>query len=187
MQRKMWWMLALVVAAAVLVGCQCEEKEQAATEEIDPYAGAHFKRVTLVVADIDRALTLYRDVLGFEAGEPSESSAESYSYPVFDIDPEAKIRFVTLSAGKAQVRTLGLTEVKGMELPDRGNPHMTATVLRTEDIERDFAKIEEMGLHTEEAKFVELTETYHFWERAFVDVDGHLVVLYEVVQMGEGD
>lgn len=148
----------------------------------DAYDGAHFKRVTLVVADLDRSLAIYRDILGFEIDSISESGPDSYSYPVFKIDPAATIRFATLSAGTEQVRTLGLTEVKGIELPGPSVPRRSATVIRTADIERDFARLEALGLETTEPKFVELTESYHFWERAFTDFDGHLIVLYQVVE-----
>ncbi|MEM7586029.1 MAG: VOC family protein [Acidobacteriota bacterium] len=146
-----------------------------------PYDGAYFKRVTLVVADMERALTLYRDILGFHLDGISESSSDSYSYPVFKIPQEAKIRFATLSAGSEQIRTLALTEVTGMELPKPGQPLMSAAVIRSADIERDFRRIEALGLETTEPKFVEGRE-FDFRERAFVDFDGHLIVLYQIVE-----
>ena len=146
----------------------------------EPYEGATFKRVTLVVADLERSLEIYRDILGFRLDGISESGPDSYSYPVFRIDPKAKIRFATLSAGDLQVRTLALTEVKGMELPAPGSPLMTASVIRSRDLERDFRQLEDLALETTEPKFVDGRE-FDFWERAFVDFDGHLIVLYEIV------
>ena len=74
------------------------------------YDGAHFKRVTLVVSDLERSLKIYRDILGFQLDGIMDSSEASYSYPVFKIDPEATLRFATLSAGPEQVRTMALTE-----------------------------------------------------------------------------
>ncbi len=145
----------------------------------EAYDGAYFKRVTLVVADMDRALTIYRDILGFDLDGISESSSDSYSYPVFRIPPEAKIRFATLSAGKEQIRTLALTEVTGIELPKPEIPFRSTAVIRTRDIERDFRRIEALGLETTEPKFVDGRE-FDFWERAFVDFDGHLIVLYQI-------
>ena len=147
----------------------------------EPYEGSYFKRVTLVVADLDRSLEIYRDILGFRVDRISESGADSYSYPVFRIAPEAKIRFATLSAGDEQVRTLALTEVRGMELPKPGVPLMTASVIRSRDIQEDFREIEALGLETTAPKFVEGGE-FSFWERAFVDFDGHLIVLYQIVE-----
>ena len=45
----------------------------------------HVKRPNLVVSDIERSLTIYRDILGLDASDISTSSATSYSYPVFKI------------------------------------------------------------------------------------------------------
>lgn len=148
------------------------------------YDGAYFKRVNLVVSDLDRALTIYRDVLGFDVDNVSESSEDSYSYPVFRIPRDAQLRFATLSAGTEQVRTLALTEVRGAELPeppDAGTPFRTASVIRVDDIEATFEKIEDLGLDTTEAKYAGGTD-FFFWERAFVDYDGHLIVLYQIAE-----
>lgn len=154
-----------------------------ATADDSPYDGASFKRVTLVVADMDRALTIYRDILGFTLDGVSESTAESYSYPVFRIDPKASIRFATLSAGPEQIRTLALTEVTGIELPEPGRPYMTATVIRVDDLEGVFGKLEELGLETVPGTVAERPGEFKFAERAFVDFDGHLVVLYQMLPL----
>ncbi len=52
----------------------------------------HLKRVNLVVADLDRSLTVYRDILGFKVFEVSESPKSSYSYPVFNFPKRARSR-----------------------------------------------------------------------------------------------
>ena len=41
----------------------------------------HVKRPNLVVSDIERALTIYRDILGLTASDIGTSSPDSYSYP----------------------------------------------------------------------------------------------------------
>ena len=152
----------------------------------EPYAGAHFKRVTLIVADIDRSLEIYRDVLGFELDGIVEATGhESYSYPVFKIDPDATIRFATLSAGTEQIRTMALTEVRGMELPKPGRPYMTATVIRVDDLDGTFEKIEKLGLETVPPKIAERPGEFRFKEQAFVDFDGHLIVLYQFLPLEE--
>jgi len=147
------------------------------------YDGAHFKRVTLVVSDIDRALGIYRDILGFDLDGISDSSNESYSYPVFKIDPGATIRFATLSAGTEQVRTMALTEIKGMELPKPGLPLMTASVIRVDDIEGTFKKLEALGLETVPPRISERPGEFKFVEQAFIDYDGHLIVLYQMLPL----
>jgi len=141
----------------------------------------YYKRVNLVVADMDRALAIYRDILGYSVNAIGTSSKESYSYPVFKIDPDATIRSATLNAGDRQIRGLALTEVTGMDLPrPRAAPHMTASVIRTEDIDGVFEQIIALGLDVTEPQYVEGDE-FDFWERSFVDYDGHLIVLYEIV------
>jgi len=143
--------------------------------------GTHYKRITMVIADIDRSLTIYRDILGFTVHHINESDADSYSYPVFQIPKEAKIRFCTLDSPD-QVRTLGFTEVKGIELPKERHPHMTASVIRVKDLEQVMAKIAALGLYTTEIETDTNTNGMTFKEQAFVDFDGHLIVLYEMLQ-----
>jgi catechol 2,3-dioxygenase-like lactoylglutathione lyase family enzyme len=168
------------IAVAVLAAL-CVATVPFSAADDDAYAGAHFKRVTFVVADMERSLTIYRDILGFDLDGISDSSAESYSYPVFRIDPEATIRFATLSAGTEQIRTMALTEIKGMELPKPGRPHMTATVIRVDDLDAVFAKLEALELETVPGTVAGVPGEFQFKERAFVDFDGHLVVLYQIL------
>ncbi len=149
----------------------------------EPYTGANFKRVTLVVSDIDRSLGIYRDILGFQLDGVMESSAESYSYPVFRIDPKAKIRFATLSAGPEQVRTMALTEVTGIELAKPGRPFMTASVIRVDDLDGTFEKLEALGLEIVAPTISERPGEFKFKEQAFVDFDGHLIVLYQMLPL----
>lgn len=149
----------------------------------EPYDGANFKRVTLVVSDLDRSLEIYRDILGFQLDGIMDSTEASYSYPVFKIDPEAKVRFATLSAGPEQVRTMALTEITGMELPKPGRPHMTASVIRVDDLEGTFKKLEAMGLEIVPPKIAERPGEFKFVEQAFVDFDGHLIVLYQLLPL----
>jgi hypothetical protein len=52
------------------------------TQSGAPYGIPHVKRPTLLVADLERSLTVYRDVLGFEAGAVVDASPDSFSYPV---------------------------------------------------------------------------------------------------------
>jgi catechol 2,3-dioxygenase-like lactoylglutathione lyase family enzyme len=148
-----------------------------------PYDGANFKRVTLVVADMDRSLEIYHDILGFQLDGVTESSAESYSYPVFKIDPQAKLRFATLSAGPEQVRTMALAEITGIELPKPGRPFMTASVIRVDDLDGTFKKLEALGLETVPPTISERPGEFKFKEQAFVDFDGHLIVLYQILPL----
>jgi len=104
-----------------------------------------YKRITLVVADIERSLKIYRDILGFT------------------------------------LNSLELTEVKGCDLPERNGIHMTASVIKVADLKVAISQIETLGLETTEPT-TDSNDNFSFSEQAFVDFDGHLVVLYEIIE-----
>jgi len=138
-----------------------------------------YKRVTLVVADIERSLTIYRDILDFTVNYIKDSASDSYSYPVFKIPKGAKIRFGALDS-PTQERTIGLTEVKGCELPKPSAPIMSASVIKVEDLDGVMQQIKALGLETTEPE-MDSNEYAAFKEQAFIDFDGHLIVLYEMM------
>lgn len=137
-----------------------------------------YKRITLVVADIDRSLTIYQDILGFTTNYIKDSANDSYSYPVFNIPKGAKIRFGAFDS-PTQERTLGLTEVKGCPLPKNDGIRMHASVIQVDDLATKMKKIKKLGLETTEP-FIDSNEYARFIEQSFIDFDGHLVVLYEL-------
>jgi len=142
--------------------------------------GTHFKRITILVKDIDRSLTIYRDILGFSLSSLSESAKDSYAYPVFKIPKEALVRFASLNSPD-QIRTIGMTEVTGIELPKPSHPIMTASVIRVKDLERTMQKIIDLGLEHTEMKIDETESAGLFKEQSFIDFDGHLIVVYELL------
>ena len=143
-------------------------------DAMDPF----YKRVTLVVADIDKSLEIYQDILGFTINSRKPSDDDSYSYTVFNIPQEAKISFATLDSPE-QNRTIGLTEVKGVELPKHNGIHMAASVIKVSDLDGIMSKIKALGLSFTEPE-MDGNDHFTFKEQAFVDFDGHLIVLYEI-------
>ncbi len=139
-----------------------------------------YKRVTLVVADLERSLKIYRDILGFTVNSLEPSDDDSYSYPVFRIPTHAKITFATLD-GPEQNRTIGLTEVKGCDLPKNEGIHMNASVIKVANLEMAMNQIKILGLETTEPT-TDSNDHFTFSEQAFVDFDGHLIVLYEIME-----
>ncbi len=139
-----------------------------------------FKRTTLTVANLERSLGIYRDILGFTINYIQESEPDSYSYPVFRIPKEAKLNFATLDS-PTQERTLALTEVTGVALPKQTGIIMAASVIKVDDLKKVIAQIEGLGLETTEPK-MDGNEQYEFLEQAFIDYDGHLIVLYELME-----
>ena len=138
-----------------------------------------YKRITLVVGDIEQSLRIYGDILGFTTNYIKDSADDSYSYPVFNIPKGAKIRFGAFDS-PTQERTLGLTEVKGCPLPKYKGIRMHASVIQVDDLPAKMEKIKALGLETTEP-FIDSNEYARFIEQSFVDFDGHLVVLYELL------
>lgn len=138
-----------------------------------------YKRITLVVADIEKSLTIYGDILGFTTNYIKDSADDSYSYPVFNVPKGAKIRFGAFDS-PTQERTLGLTEVKGCELPRYDGIRMHSSVIQVDDLPCKMEKIKALGLETTE-QYTDENEYATFIEQSFVDFDGHLVVLYELL------
>ena len=173
---------ALLASSLAVMGAACTS---VSTPAAAPAAAPvieypHVKRPNLVVSDINRALTVYRDILGLEASDISTSSAESYSYPVFKIPKGAQIRGATLHEPGEQ-RVLALTELATIDLPRPSNaPHMSAVVIGVTDLAGKFEQIEALDLETTEPKIAAGVD-FDFVEQAFIDHDGHLIVLYEVL------
>ena len=137
-----------------------------------------FKRANLCVADLDRSLAIYRDILGFTVDYQKDSKEDSYSYPVFKFPKEAKMRFATLNS-PTQERTLALTEVKGIDLPPMPLPHMAATVINCPAFDEVMEKAEAAGLEIVTPQTLpDLDGNPKGREGAFVDPDGHLIVIY---------
>jgi catechol 2,3-dioxygenase-like lactoylglutathione lyase family enzyme len=103
------------------------------------------KRVNLLVRDLDRSLAVYRDILGFRNAQVSQSSPQSYSYPVFRLPAQARLRFCTLDSA-TEIRALALTEVTGIELPAPGPIVTSSPVIRVEDFDAVHARLKAAGL-----------------------------------------
>ena len=139
----------------------------------------HLKRPCLLVADLDRSLTLYRDCLGFKLDYVGNADPDSYLYPVFQIPTDAQLRFAALST-EEEPRALALTEVKGSPLPPPTKPYRCATVIRVPSLALVLPKLAALGLSPITASSFSTPPNLTFTEQAVCDFDGHLIVLYEV-------
>ncbi len=176
---------ALLASALILSACATAPAPPATpggpvTAKITQFDYPHVKRPNLLVADMERSLTIYRDILGFEAAPVSTSAPDSYSYPVFAIPPEGRMRYTYLGEAMED-RVLGLTEVKNVPLPrpvDRA-PYMSTVVIGVSGLDRIMERLDAMGLEMTEPRVSGGTE-FTFTEVSFIDPDGHMIVLYEV-------
>lgn len=144
----------------------------------------HVKRPCLIIADLERSLTLYRDLLGFRLDYVSEASPESYLYAVFGLPQQARLKFATLSTD-CEPRSLALTEAKNIDLPSPSLPRRAATVIRVPEVAPLIEKIAQWGLEIVRPSSFTAPPNLRFTEQAFCDWDGHLIVLYDV-RKGEG-
>jgi catechol 2,3-dioxygenase-like lactoylglutathione lyase family enzyme len=176
----------MLVAVLALAGSPVQAQtlvpplaDAAGSKEPPPGAdGPLFRRQTLVVADMERALTIYRDLLGFTVYSLTESRPTSYSYPVFAIPKKAKIRFATLNGRDGQVRVLGLTEVTGAKLPKKGTPHAASVVINVSNLDAIMARVKQLGLKDVAPVPLRTADGRPAREYAFLDYDGHLIVLF---------
>ena len=137
------------------------------------------QRANHVVSDLDRALRLYRDILGLAVEFMHESEADSYSYPVFEIDRTAKLRFCVLSTA-TQPRVMALTEVTGIDLPEAPIPRRSAIVLHVPDVDRVLKECSKAGFHTYPEERLVTNDGRTGREIGIVDDDGNLVVIYRI-------
>ncbi len=143
-------------------------------------ASVSFKRMNLVISDLDRALRVYRDCLGLVIENIKDSDAASYSYTVFEFPREAKIRFATLDA-PGQKRTFALTEVTGVTLPPPPVPRLTAAVIQVDGFDDAIARLKDEGVKIyPEGVLKDEHGKPKGRELGFVDHDGHLIVIYRL-------
>ena len=143
-------------------------------------APVRFQRGNYVVADLDRALAFYRDVLGLTLDFVKDSPGDSYSYAVFEIEPARPLRFAVLSAPD-QPRVMALTEVGGDALPAQPPPRRAAIVLDVADVDAVVAGARALGLKVYPEDRLETHDGRIGREVGIVDADGNLVVIYRIL------
>ncbi len=130
---------------------------------------------------MDRSLQVYRDILGLTVEFTKESEPTSYSYPVFEIPREAKLRFATLNAGPEQRRVLALTEITGIQLPKLPLPRPAALVFEVADMDSVLEGLRARDdVHVYEEEVLRTQDGRVGREVGMVDPDGHLIVLYHI-------
>ena len=142
-------------------------------------ASPNFKRMNLIVSDLEQSLEIYRDVIGMEVFEIKDSKKGSYAYKVFNLPEDADMRFASLNIG-SKTRGFSLTEIKNAELPSLDGIRMTTAVIQVNDLREIYQKIIDMNLYYTEIDQDITPEGITFAEFSFTDYDGHLVVLYEL-------
>lgn len=143
-------------------------------------SGVRFQRGNHVVADLDRALTFYQGVLGFDVTFVLPPNPDSYSYPVFDIPREAVMHFAVLSTA-TQERVMALTEIKGIDLMPVPHPRRSAIVLEVDDPDAVIAGARAIGCHVHDEAVLLTKDGRRGREIGIVDFDDNLIVIYKIL------
>ena len=142
-------------------------------------SGVRFQRGNHVVANLDVALSFYRDVLGFDVTFTLPHNPESYSIPVFDIPADAQLRFCVLST-TTQERVMALTEITNVPLAPVPHPRRSAIVLEVDDPDAVMAGARALGLKVYDEAVLLTKDGRRGREIGIVDFDDNLVVIYRI-------
>jgi catechol 2,3-dioxygenase-like lactoylglutathione lyase family enzyme len=166
--------LALMCVSLVAVAAD----QPAAT----PGPAATLNRVNLAVADMDRALAVYRDILGFKVDFMMPVKPDSYMYDIFGVDRAAKMRIAFLSGGDERKGTIGLTEVKGASLAPPTGIHASVLIIETKTrFDAILEAVKKAGLEATKPYDLERPTRREFM---FNDPDGHRIDVMQVKPAG---
>lgn len=138
-----------------------------------------FQRSNYVVRDIEKSLSLYRDVIGFKVDFILPPNDESYSYEVFDIPKNAILRFCVLST-QTQERVMALTEITGIELDALQHPRRSAIVLEAANFDEMVEGVKSLGLSIYKEEVLKAKDGRIGRELGFTDYDDNLIVIYKI-------
>jgi len=134
-------------------------------------------RPHLLVHDMERALGVYRDILGFRVNFLVDSL--DVSYPMFDLDRKAKCRTAFLSEGRGAFGSLAMTEARGVDLPKRQVPYGAVVIIEVREgrLAEIVEKIRGLGLPNHPPMDLDNPPRTDW---SFTDFDGHRIVVFEI-------
>ena len=137
---------------------------------------AKIHRPNLLVADLDRSLRIYRDILGFQVAYAGPASEGGLMQNLFNLEPDTPLRIAFLSAGDDGWGALALTESRDASTnPVDGNYRVLIITEIDGDLDEVIQQLKDEGL-TVDRRF-ELYDPPRT-DVAFTDPDGHRVVLF---------
>ena len=135
-----------------------------------------FQRGNFVVSDLDRSVDFYTNVLGMDLDFVKESEPDSYSYIVFNISRERRLRFAMLSYPD-QARVMALTEIDG-ELDPLQQPIRSAIVIEVPDFDGTVTRAEDYSCHVFPEEQLLTPDGREGRQVGIQDPDGNLIVIY---------
>ena len=168
--RKILTVLALVTSPiAIFAASHTSTPPPVMLADVDPFV----HRSNFIVADLDRALRVYRDIIGFKVD--AMAPASTFMDDVLNIPPEAETRIAFLSSGEGEFGNIGMTEIKGVDLPRDSGIHSSVLIVEVQrEMETLFDQLKAEGCEVE--KIYELSRPSRR-EIPFTDLDGHRVIL----------
>ena len=149
---------------------------QAQSQSFD--GGTKVQWLPLLVRDLDRSLVLYRDILGFELADERAMNASAFIGQVFNVDPSRITRTAKLTGGANQPRIIALYEVTGLPPVDASGPLQAGHALQFDRHDEAYPALTNGEYRVLATK--PWTEDGRGGEIAFVDHDGHLIIVYEI-------
>ena len=135
------------------------------------------KRPCILVQDLARSLTLYRDILGFQIGYQSSADPGSYLYTLFNLPATAQITFASCNTPTAQ-RALALTEVKNIDPAFFTPQARVALVTQVHSVQNMIAQIQALNLTVLPPNTFQTETKLAFTEQGIHDFDNNLIMLY---------
>ena len=138
-----------------------------------------FQRANYLVSNKERALLLYRDILGMSLDFMKVSEKDSYSYDVFNIDDSIAIEFALLSY-QDQPRVMALTILGDGNLEKNPLPRRAAICIEVDDVDDAVSKCNENGFHCYGEDHLITHDGREGKEVGILDDDGNLIVIYKI-------
>lgn len=141
------------------------------------------KRSVIMVSDLERALSIYRDFLGFTENYRQLAETDTFSHLLFGIPPEINTDFITLDLGEQQ-RVLALVAVNDVtHLPTSPRAGL---VVQVASVELSIAEAQGLGLKCLPVKHELNPENGPpRSESAFYDYDGNPVVIFDLKETAQ--
>jgi len=168
--RQILTVLAIMASPmAVFAGAHTSAPPPVMLADVDPYV----HRSNFIVADLERAFRVYRDIIGFKVD--AMAPASTFMDDVLNIPAEADTRIAFLSSGEGEFGNIAMTEIKGVELPRDSGIHSNVLIVEVQrDMETLFGQLKAEGCEVD--GIYELSRPSRR-EIAFTDLDGHRVIL----------
>lgn len=144
------------------------------------------KRPLLIVADLERSIEFYVDLVGLElySVEPTyDRRPESLGYELFNIDAGSRKRMAMLNTS-AEIRGMTLQEVRDMQWSVQQKPRTSTILFETDDLVATIDRVRAAGYQVIEPVAGEVpaalgVPALRFLEGGVIDPDGHVISFFQ--------